>query len=527
VEFVERDPNVPGYFRFRHALIRDGAYEGLSYKRRRELHGRVGEVMELRAGDRADESAELLSLHFHRAERWRETWRYSVAAAYRAEEKYANVETVQFLERALDGAKQWPEVPAKEVAKVWEFLGDVRMRIAAYEAAGAAYREARTFWRGDAVEESRLMQQEAIVPLRLGKYPQALRRLTQALSVLEGLDGEAAAAQRARLYGWYATVLQHQWRPGEAVEWCNRAIAEAETGGAEEALAQAYFILDWGLLHLGRSEEAVHAALAVEIYERLGNLDRLAHAVNIMGIRAYLAGRWSEAVELIERARSTFLKIGDEMNASVAVFNLGMVRADQGRMEEAEALLRDVLQLRRAAANPLKTAYAANELGRFLARTGGFEEARSLLDEARTVLEAEGDEVELLSAHVWLVESHVFEGTSDTALELTEEALKQTQTVPGVLVLAAMLHRHRGWALLQKGELEHAREALEESLRLARIEGENLGMRNGDYEIALALDGLAALGELTGETVVELATERDSILERLAVVDVKRPPLPA
>jgi hypothetical protein len=75
--------------------------------------------------------------------------------------------------------------------------------------------------------------------------------------------------------------------------------------------------------------------------------------------------------------------------------------------------------------------------------------------------------------------------------------------------------------------LEHAREALEESLRLARIEGENLGMRNGDYEIALALDGLAALGELTGETVVELATERDSILERLAVVDVKRPPLPA
>ena len=31
-EFVERDPDVPGAFRFRHALIRDAAYEGLSYK---------------------------------------------------------------------------------------------------------------------------------------------------------------------------------------------------------------------------------------------------------------------------------------------------------------------------------------------------------------------------------------------------------------------------------------------------------------------------------------------------------------
>jgi len=179
-----------------HALIRDGAYEGLSYKRRRELHGRVAEVIEQREGDHAEESAELLSLHFHRAGRWPETWRYSVAAAHRAEEKYANVETVQFLERALDAAKQWREAPPEEVARVWEFLGDVRMRIAAYEEAGAAYREARVFWRSDPVQEARLMQQEAIVPHRLGKYPQALRRLTQALRVLEGIEGEAVAAQR-------------------------------------------------------------------------------------------------------------------------------------------------------------------------------------------------------------------------------------------------------------------------------------------------------------------------------------------
>ena len=49
-EFVERDPDVPGAFRFRHALIRDAAYEGLSYRRRRELHGRVAEAIEQREG---------------------------------------------------------------------------------------------------------------------------------------------------------------------------------------------------------------------------------------------------------------------------------------------------------------------------------------------------------------------------------------------------------------------------------------------------------------------------------------------
>ena len=45
-EFVERDPYTPGAFRFRHALFRDAAYEGLSFRRRGELHAKVGRAYE-------------------------------------------------------------------------------------------------------------------------------------------------------------------------------------------------------------------------------------------------------------------------------------------------------------------------------------------------------------------------------------------------------------------------------------------------------------------------------------------------
>jgi class 3 adenylate cyclase/tetratricopeptide (TPR) repeat protein len=526
VEFVERDPNVPGHFRFRHALIRDGAYDGLSYKRRRELHGRVGEVMEQREGDRAEESAELLSLHFHRAEHWPETWRYSVAAAQRAEEKYANVETIQFLERALEAAKQWREAPAEEVAKVWEFLGDVRMRVAAYEAAGEAYREARAFWRGDPVQEARLMQQEAIVPVRLGKYSLALRRFTQALRVLDGVEGDAPAAQRARLYVWYAGVLQYQWRPGDAIEWCRRAIAEAEPSGAEEALAHAYFILDWAYLAVGRREDAVNSARSVEIYERLGNLERLSWALNIMGIRAYLAGRWEESIEHLERARQTFMKIGDEMNATVATVNIACVLSDQGRMDDAEPHFRHALELRRVVGNPVRIAESASELGRFEGRLGNFEEAKALLAEARELFSAEGDDVEALASDVWLVETLVHEGESGAALDLAASALERTKTTQGVDALASMLHRLRGWAYLQQHDLESAGAAFDESLRLARLEGENLGMRSADYEVALTLDALGRLGELVGDPTVDLEHERDALVAKLSVVKLARPPLP-
>ena len=84
-------PQDDGHLRFRHALVRDAAYEGLSFRRRRELHARVGETIERRAPTREEEAA-LLSLHFFHAQRYEEAWRYSRVAGDRAQEIYANVE---------------------------------------------------------------------------------------------------------------------------------------------------------------------------------------------------------------------------------------------------------------------------------------------------------------------------------------------------------------------------------------------------------------------------------------------------
>ena len=525
-EFVERDPDVPGGFRFRHALIRDGAYEGLSYKRRRDLHGRVAEVIERRQGDRPEDEAELLSLHFYRAERWAEAWRYSVEAGRRANEKYANVEAAQFFERALEAAKRSGDVPREDVAHVWEALGDVRMRLGSYEAAGAAYRSSRESFPPAPVERARLIQKEAIVPLRIGRYSHALRRLSHALRTLEDVEGEAAVAQRARLFGWYALVLQRQRRPLVAIEWCHKAIEEAQRAGARDALAQADFILDWAYVALGRRQEAVYSARAVEIYEELGDHERLANVFNNLGGYAYLDGRWDEALDLAERARAEFAKIGDETQASIAALNIAEVRSDQGRFDDAEPMLRAILDQRRAGGFPRAMAEALNVMGRHAARTGRFEEARAHLEEARALYAAEGEEVELLVCDTRLVESFVLEGAGAEALALAAEVLDRAETIPGVSVIVASLHRLRGWAYLQTGETDKAREALDESLRLARLEGENFGIRSADYEIALTLGALVPLGRLTDEPVDELQTERDAILRRLGVVKVTEPPLP-
>ncbi len=134
-EFVERDPSVPGAFRFRHALIRDAAYEGLSYRRRRELHGRVADVIEQRQGDRPEEAAELLSLHYFNAGRWEEAWTYSRLAGDLAREVYANVDAARFYERALEVSARIKTVDARELATTWRSLGEVREAAGDYRGA--------------------------------------------------------------------------------------------------------------------------------------------------------------------------------------------------------------------------------------------------------------------------------------------------------------------------------------------------------------------------------------------------------
>jgi hypothetical protein len=65
----------PDRLRFRHAVMQSAAYQGLSYKRRRELHQRAGDAIERLAGDDPDSAAEFLTIHFTIAGNAEKAWK--------------------------------------------------------------------------------------------------------------------------------------------------------------------------------------------------------------------------------------------------------------------------------------------------------------------------------------------------------------------------------------------------------------------------------------------------------------------
>jgi class 3 adenylate cyclase/tetratricopeptide (TPR) repeat protein len=506
-EFVERDPYAAGTFHFRHALIRDAAYEGLSFRRRRELHARVAEVVGETAADE-EEVAETLSLHYSLAERPAETWRFSLLAAERARAKFANADAAELYRRALAAAPSVESLAPAEVGRTWEALAAVLELSGDYGGARLAYRQARARLRSDADALAGLCLREGRLRENEGHYTEALRWYERGLRRADELEGAPQVLHRLRLSLGYAAARFRQGAFEECVEWVERVIEEARTAGALEELAHAYYLVHLAYTSLGSPKRNEVRELALPIYEELGDLLGQANALNNLGIDAYYEGRWEEALGYYGRSRAARERIGDVVGAATIANNIAEILSDQGRIDEAETELREVRAICEAAGSRLMTAVADANLGRAAARAGRTDEARELLTAAASALREIDAGSFVVEVHARLAEAALFGGDPDLALATVAEteAITGTSAPPAV---EALLHRVRGQALRLGGDPVAAEHELEESLRIAR-EGGML------YEEALTLDARARL----------IGAEEDAAEARriLAALDVVRVP---
>ena len=510
-EFVERDPYIAGAFRFRHALFRDAAYEGLSYRRRGELHAKAGEAYErLELGGRG-EFAELLSLHFFHAGDAGKAYRYSLAAGERAQEKFANVEAAAFFQRALEVAPEL-DLPAEELAPVWESLGDVSELAGLYADAEEAYGRARTL-----DEQPRLLLKEGVIRERFGRYPEALQWYNRGLRSLDSLPPDERALMRSELGLAYAGVRVRQGEFIDAAGWCRQVVGEAAKDDNLPALAHAYYLMHLAYISNRSPERVALRGLALPIYEELGDLLGQANVLNNLGVDAYYEGRWQEALDLYERSKALRERIGDVVGAATITNNIGEVKSDQGYLTTASEIAEEARSVFETAGHRNLLTHALSNLGRIAAREGRLEDSRRLLHEARELAEEISAGGLLVELEARLAERAVLAGETDEALAVADAALAAIEQSGGGSLHHAFVHRVRGYALMQRGELDAAGEALRESLELARSSDET-------YELALTLEAIARLAELRGEDGAAEAKEAKTLLATLGVVSTPEIP---
>ena len=511
-------PEGGGRYRFPHALVRDAAYEGLPFRRRQRLHGRVGETVEASSPEPAEHS-ELLSLHFFHAGRMDKAWHYSRLAGERASAKYAYVEAAELFGRAVAAARALPGLPAAEHASVEEALGDARFRVGVLPEARTAFRAARLRVQGEVRRTTDLLRKEAEVDQRLNRLPQALRTLSRALALLGdiGTDDPAALAARSRLAGLYAVVRQNQGRYRDSIAWGRRAEADAVAALDLRAMAEAYDVLYGSTAMLGSEPDRPYGQLALGLYEEMGDRAAQSQVMNNLAVVAGLAGQGPEALSMFRGAETAASEAGDTPGAAATRVNIGDMLFRQGRRAEAEPLLRDLLPVLTGLGLDDFHAAATRTLGLVLTQSGRFDEGMTLLRDARAELTASGQPGEVVETDSAIAQALLDSGDVAGAADLARDAAARAGSL-GAGFLLPTLHRVRGAGLAGLGCLDEADAALSEALRCCESQGQ--------LERGFILDEQARVARSRGDdrAAARLGAESDQALAALGFVGSPRYP---
>ncbi|MFO1069356.1 MAG: AAA family ATPase [Geminicoccaceae bacterium] len=263
---------------FRHALVRDAAYESLLRSRRRAIHARLLAAIE---SGLAPDAADQAGHHAAAAERWDRALHHFGAAGVAALQRAAQAEGMALVTRALDAGFRLSGDVTAELAMVelrraralaWLAAGDVaRTMVELREADARASRLSMPRLIGQ------LRVQRAQVEVTFGGHPRRAERYArEALRLAERIgDEELAAAARAVL----GLALLAAGEP-------QRAIAELEAqaaacadgfrlplpGGGATVAVQLLAAYGEALAMAGRLDEAMaHALAAPKLAQRTAN----------------------------------------------------------------------------------------------------------------------------------------------------------------------------------------------------------------------------------------------------------------
>lgn len=491
---------------FTQTLFRDAAYEGLPYARRRALHTRVGNHLESGATANIEELAAILAWHFDQGNLHRKTWAYGVMAGDRAMRLSAPVEAIEAYNRALV-AGRWPKaVTKRQRSRVASLLGDAAERAGEFDVAADAYRSARKLLAPGDPDRLPLFRKQGVLDERQGRYDGAVRWYQRGLKAAAELDHDYPT-EPAELAVATAGIRFRQGRYDQCWETADGVAADPTNSVA--ARFRAHYICQLVGTLQGREETAVHAARALELAEDFDNPVMVANLYNNLGIAAYYAGRWEEAVELYQRGYELREASGDITGSVMSLNNIGEVRSDQRRFVEAEELFNNAIRRSEAAGYEMIIHAARSNLGRLFGRMGDHDRARELL---LTELAAFRDmDSQVFAAETELRLLEIDEPGSET-VEKAQTLLEDVATVGAGATVEIPARRLLAVGLHAAGDSAAGAE-IERSIAMAREEQLN-------FELALGLAVAAVIADGEGRVdAAEAARSEATELARLLGIE--------
>ena len=412
-------------FIFKHALLREVAYESVLKRQRQAYHRLVAEWLIEHSASRPEEYLGEIAEHLERAAQREQAADYLCRAGEQAVRRYANLEAVQYFSRAL------ALLPRGQEASRFQLL----------------------------------LKREAVLDL-LGKRPEQAADLTALKALAANLpdqQGEVALRQAkfASITGDYAL----------GIEAAQAALAFAQA--LSDLACQADAHIHWGRMlfyqnELEGSEE--HLAQGIQLAQTSDRPDLQAVGLRFLGGLAYRRGDLAAAHTFTEQSLKFCRRAATSRAEAAALSNLGMYSAAQGDYDRAQAYFERSLALARQIGASQQEGFVLSTLGTLRSELGDFDTAVALLEQAVSIQQQNSDRNSLaatLSTLGWVA---LAQGEYNRARALYEQGLSISQQI-GDASLTAVTQTSLGLALAGLNELEAAEANIQAAIAMRRQTG--------------------------------------------------------
>jgi class 3 adenylate cyclase/tetratricopeptide (TPR) repeat protein len=463
----------PGYT-FKHALTHEVAYSSLLLERRRGLHARIVEAIEVLAPDRAAEQAERLAHHAVRGEVWDKAVTYCQQAGARAYDRAAFHEAVTYYDQAIQALEHLPEHrDTKMLALELRLALELPLNaLGGYGRCLALLSEAKALARAldDRARLVRVLARMAQVLRVTGDHDGAIAAGQQALELAAALGDSALQGEASYRLGQAYYIIGDFGRAAELLRWnvetADREVGTPSTDVRIESRAWLARVLSaLGAFAEGRrhGEEALRRATL----DGRGITPIVAHGC--LGNLYFAQGDLEHAIRVLEPGLALCRASGNRSWFRAIAASLGSAAALQGRLAEGRALLEEAISESTRTGVLENQAYRVawlSEVCRLAGRgTEAWQHACQALDLARQLKER-GNEA--LALHqLGVVHAHADSPDVVQAEAHYQQALVLANEL-GMRPLVAHCHLGLGNLYLKSGRLGEAHAELSAAIELYR-----------------------------------------------------------
>jgi hypothetical protein len=381
---------------FKHALIRDSAYQSLLSSRRHELHGRIADALVEHFPEIAQSQPELLAHHYGEAKQLEPAVDFLHRAGLRERERFAHVEAVAHLHAALELLAKLPDAPenrSREL-RIRVSLGRLLSSTAGY---GAGELEA------NADQIGRLCE-------KIGDSPETFPALFNQWSFYMGQEDPV------RMEGFAVrllTIAQKMGDPGTLVETeLAMGVTRLWQGDAEGCVAH--------LRHTVELYDAERDRHHVALYGQ----DPCAAALAVGGTALVTAGHLDVGIAWHERAQALAAKIDHAYTQAGCLAFYASARNQRREPTLALALGRRLLEISEERGFKLYRAGALAHVAGALVELGELDEGAARAIESSRGFEECRSHVGSLTPVVHLAKARLRQGDAAAGLAATARGRK-------------------------------------------------------------------------------------------------------